>query len=227
MNPKTDLPNIQPPQPLAELAYERLKDSIASGRLDPGEILTENYLAEKLGISRTPTREALLKLSAEGLVTYIPRRGVMINEFNRRDVEEIHELRLALELAVIDTIAQNPSRYDLKGVRRYLKDQARAQKQNDYDAASEANRDFHLELCRLTNNSRMLAILENISIITMAVGARVMQQREGKSAGEHRIILNHIAAGRASAARKAMADHLNRNRDELLRMMDFEPNAAG
>lgn len=227
MNPKTELPNVEPPQPLAELAYERLRDSIVSGRLDPGELLTENYLAEKLGISRTPTREALLKLSAEGLVTYIPRRGVMINEFTRRDIEEIHELRLALELAVIDTIAQNPRQYNLDGVRKHLRDQSHAQKQKDFQAASEANRDFHLELCRITGNRRMLVILENISAITTAVGVRVIQQRKGKSADEHQNILNHIAAGRAASARKAMADHLNRNRDELLRIMDFGTNQPG
>jgi len=99
------LGSISQPIPLAKLAYEKLRDSILDGSLQPGEIYNEKNLAEELGISRTPVREALLELSAQGLVIFLPRRGLIIRHFTKRDIEEVFELRNVIEIAVVERVA--------------------------------------------------------------------------------------------------------------------------
>ena len=75
---------IVQPLPLTRLAYERLRESILSGQMAPGEIYNEMALAKEMGVSRTPVREALLELSSQGLVTFLPRKGVQVNYFTER-----------------------------------------------------------------------------------------------------------------------------------------------
>jgi len=124
MRPK--LKAIPQPLPLSKLVYERLRNSILDGDLKPGEIYNEINLAKDFGISRTPVREALLELSAQGLVTFLPRRGVRINHFTRRDVEEVFELRKAIEIAVVEKISRRSQDVDLTKLERTLDNQLKA-----------------------------------------------------------------------------------------------------
>ena len=117
------LKSIPQPAPLNKLAYEKLRESIMAGHLKPGEIYNEMSLAEELGISRTPVREALVELSAQGLVTFLPRRGVQINAFTERDIEEVFELRKLVELGVIDKIADLIQYCDLDKLEKTIEDQ--------------------------------------------------------------------------------------------------------
>ena len=100
------LRSINQPLPLAKMAYEALRDSILAGELISGEVYNEMALAKELGISRTPVREALLELSTRGLVSFLPRRGVIVKRYTKRDVEEIFELRKAIELAAVEKVAK-------------------------------------------------------------------------------------------------------------------------
>ena len=85
----TTLAAIQQPPALAKIAYEALRDSILAGRLRSSEVYSEKVLADELGISKTPVREALLELSAQGLVQFLPRRGVRVTHFSKKDAQEV------------------------------------------------------------------------------------------------------------------------------------------
>ena len=83
--------------PLRDVVFNTIKDGILSGRLRPGERLLENQLAEELGVSRTPIREALRMLEIENLVDLIPRKGAQVREMSEKDIKDVLEIRKVLE----------------------------------------------------------------------------------------------------------------------------------
>ena len=84
-------------RPLRDLVFEALKDAILTQKLHPGERLLESELADELGVSRTPVREAIRKLEQEGLVVMIPRKGAYVDGISLKDIHEVYEIRAALE----------------------------------------------------------------------------------------------------------------------------------
>ncbi len=208
------LKTIEQPLPLAKMAYQSLRDSILTGDLKPGEIYNEMALAKELGISRTPVREALLELSAQGLVRFLPRRGVMVHAPTRRDIEEIFEVREAVELLAVEKAAQAPQHHDLSGLVEAVEAQERALRQGDFLAFMEADRIFHTAFSELTRNRRLVALIENIRDLMQLVGyhALAVEGRAREVIAEHRRVLEAVKAGKPGAARLAMKEHLTRSK---------------
>lgn len=205
------------PQPLARMAYQALKESITSGKLAPGEIYNEMALAKELNISRTPVREALLELSTNGLVTFLPRKGVVVNQYSTSDVEEIFEVRKAIELFCIEKVTLNHSK-DLKELEKIMADQKRALKIEDMGAFMACDRKFHLTLGLLVNNKRISAILDNLRDMVHLMGLEALAEK-GRSEmvlKEHRKILDAIIAGDVKMARQSMEDHLEKSKEAVL-----------
>jgi len=146
------LQGITQPLSLSKIAYEKLRESILTGQLHPGEIYNEMALAKELGISRTPVREAFLELSSQGLVTFLPRKGVQINRPTNRDIKEIFELRRAIELATIEKVAKASSSHNLTKIEKTLNEQRKAVRNKDLNAFIETDRIFHSIFAELTNN---------------------------------------------------------------------------
>ncbi len=209
---------IRQPLPLAKLAYERLRDSILNGDLKPGEIYKEMNLARDFGISRTPVREALLELSVHGLVTFLPRRGVRINHFTKRDVEEVFELRKAIELAIVEKISRGSKDINLAKLEKTLDKQVMAMKREDRVAFLEEDRVFHATLAKLTQNHRLVSILENIRDMVQMMGLEALTRsgRMEEVVEEHRAVLKFIQQMRELEARQAMDHHLDRSQDAVL-----------
>jgi DNA-binding transcriptional regulator YhcF (GntR family) len=125
-SPMSKLPVIAKPESLAKMARDALLNSILSGELNTDEVYNEMALAKDLGISRTPVREALLELSVLGFIQFIPRRGVVVNRFDRQDIDEIFELRKALETAIVEKAARAVPPADLADIEKTLGDQRAA-----------------------------------------------------------------------------------------------------
>lgn len=205
---------LEQPPPLAKMAYHSLRDSILTGDLKPGEIYNEMALAKELGISRTPVREALLELSTHGLVTFLPRKGVIVNDPSPRDVEELFEVRRAIELAAIEKVSRSAPPCDLGPLEKSLQDQRRALSKGDFLSYMEADRLFHATLSHLANNRRMVAILENIRDLIHLIGYHALAT-EGRGEAvivEHQKVLEALRSGQPSAARKALEYHLDQSR---------------
>jgi len=215
---------IAQPLPLAKIAYETLRDSILNGKLVPGEIYNEMALAKELGISRTPVREALLELSSQGLVTYLPRKGVMIKHYTSRDVEEIFELRSAIELAALEKVVKASPPYDLSKLEKSVNDQRKAWKKGDSDAYIHFDRVFHLAFCEMIGNRRFFSILENIRdlIHLMAIQALEKEGRGEEVIQEHEVVIQAIKEGKQVNARKAMDYHLERSKEAVLEQINLE-----
>lgn len=220
----SNLKAITQPLPLAKIAYESLRDSILTGQLIPGEIYNEMALAKELGISRTPVREALLELSSQGLVTYLPRKGVMIKHYTKRDVEEIFELRKAIELAALEKVVKASPPYDLSKLEKSLNDQRKAWKRNDPDAYIKFDRVFHLAFCEMIGNRRFFSILENIRdlIHLMAIQALEREGRGKEVIQEHAVVIQAIKEGKRGVARKAMDYHLEKSKEAVLEQINSE-----
>lgn len=212
-----NLSAIKQPESLAKMAYEAIRNSILSGQWITGELYNEKAIATDLGISRTPVREALLELASQDLIIFLPRRGLMVNRFTRRDVDEIFELRKAIELTAVEKIAAASPQPDLFEIEESLFKQRKAVKEKDYLAFMEADRLFHTSFSELTHNRRLITIVENLRDMIHLMGYKALSL-EGRSIEvieEHQAIFEATKRGRSAEACKAMAYHLDQSKEAV------------
>ena len=208
---------------LVDDAYERLKAEILENRMPPGFQGTEPEIALRLGMSRTPVREALLKLESDGLVELVPRRGARVLPISLDDMREIYSILSTLESEAAACLAkQEPSLEMLVDLEKATKDMEKALLQDDLDAWAEADERFHRKLLVLSGNKR----LNNIVGTMFDQGHRVrmmtlrLRKRPDKSTKEHRKILEHIISGDPDKARRACRKHRERAAKELLTIIE-------
>lgn len=145
----------------ADAAYQRLKDEILSGEMPPGHQVLEPELALRLGMSRTPVREALVRLQNEGFVDLIPRRGMRVARLSVRDIREITELLAVLETEAAERLASRKlppetlARFDAA-----IAAMDRALEQQDIDAWNKADYSFHLLLIQSCGNRHLIEVAE-------------------------------------------------------------------
>ena len=209
---------IKQPESLAKMAYEAIRQSILSGQWKIGELYNEKAIAADLGISRTPVREALLELASQDLIIFLPRRGLMVNRFTRHDVDEIFELRKAIELAAVEKITVAAPPFDLFEIEEALLSQRKAVKQKNYLAFMEADRLFHTSFSELTKNRRLIAILDNIRDMIHVMGAKALalEGRAVEVIKEHQTIFEAVKKGNIEEARRAMAYHLDQSKEAVV-----------
>ena len=171
---------------LVELAVDRLRRDILSGRTDPGERLVEEQLTRRLGISRAPLREAMRLLAQQGLVEHTPRRGVRVATLSDDDVRELYEVRDVLER---HAIAAMPARPEPAALRAALDVMRKATEADDRLELANAHRRFHVEVVRLSGN-RQLAVLYESVLVRIQLYMAVNMRREAEAAraedGVHR-----------------------------------------
>jgi len=209
---------LKQPESLAKMAYEAIRKSILSGQWKIGELYNEKAIAADLGISRTPVREALLELASQDLIIFLPRRGLMVNRFTHHDVDEIFELRKAIELAAVEKITVADPPFDLFEIEEALLSQRKAVKQKDYFAFMEADRLFHTSFSELTSNRRLIVILDNIRDMIHVMGAKALalEGRAVEVIKEHQTIFEAVKKGNIEEARRAMAYHLDQSKEAVV-----------
>jgi DNA-binding GntR family transcriptional regulator len=212
------LKSLDQPASLSKLAYDAILKSILSNEMQPNEIYNEMMLAKDLGISRTPVREALLELSVQGLVTFLPRKGIVVNRFTENDVDEIFEIRRAIESAAVEKLASADPPPDTRTLQSSLDRQRDAVQKKDYWMYLRADRDFHVTLSKLTGNRRLMAISENIRNMVHLMGTQALELpgRAKAVLEEHERILDAIAKQKPQKAREAILDHLVRSERAVL-----------
>ena len=147
--------------PLRDVVFQTLRQAILRGRLQPGERLMEIHLAQKLGVSRTPVREAIRMLELEGLVSMVPRRGAIVAEITVSDLEDVLEVREALEELAVKKACQNMNEEQLEKLKQAAKRFSDCLEE-DLLASAQADVDFHEIICEATKNKRLVQILNNI-----------------------------------------------------------------
>jgi DNA-binding GntR family transcriptional regulator len=220
---------IERTKSLKEKTYDILKEMILTGRLEPGRLHNEVKLAKELGVSRTPVREALSELRQEGIVDFVPNKGILIREITVKQVQEIFEIRQIIESYVTQAVASRLSAADLKKLDAIIKKQEKLALRNDNQAFIETDRKFHLLLAARLDNRRLGAILENLrdQIHFMGIYAIKKSGRMGQTLTEHIKILAALREGKAKKAQKAMLQHLKNTEKTILELLRVEkPGAA-
>ncbi len=215
------------PVSLEKLAYDAIKEAILAFRLKPGESLVESDLAAQLNISKTPVRDALLRLEKEGLVVKVPYKGATVSEVNQQIMNEIFEIRAVLEglAARLATPFMTPD--DLERASRLVDQHEQVLLRDDPDEASRLNRQFHELIVQQAPNQWLKQILSNLDehLKRYRTLSNFQVGRLGKSIDEHRLILKALCEGQAEQAEQAMRFHLssvavdlnNQDFDELVR----------
>jgi GntR family transcriptional regulator, rspAB operon transcriptional repressor len=199
---------------LSQTVYQLLHDRIATREFGPGQRIRLDDLAARLGVSRTPVREALNQLAGEGLIEVRPRRGTFVARADRQTIEELCQLRLMIDTFVGDLLARRITGPQLRALRALVDKMAllvAGETYLDHGAYLERDRAFHSAIVRFVGNQRLTALYEEVNLPLWLVRA---QQDAGpprdarESLAEHQRILAALAARDPAATVEAMAAHI-------------------
>ncbi len=221
-------------KPLREVVFETLREAIINGVLRPGERLMELQLAEALGVSRTPVREAIRKLELEGFVVMVPRKGAYVAGISLKDITNVFEVRAALEGLAAGLAAERITEEELEELERILVEKAEIIEKGEVARFVECDTRFHDVIYRVSRNQRLVQILSNLRdeinrfrSVSLAYPGRMREALE-----EHRKIVEAIAERDVSLAQAAALEHIENAENSLLeavrgRFKDAEEGGEG
>ena len=196
-------------------AYDILRGMILSGQLEVGQVTSVQDLVERLPFGRSPVRDAILKLNEERLLRVIPRKGIYICGIQMKDLIELAELRLAIELFAIEEAAENYRNAELIDVlERIVALQAECVERGDENSYIAQDERFHLAIVDIVDNDRMREILSDSRRQRIAYGFKglTLHRNLAESLEEHKRILAAIKLGDKQAARQEIIRHLTRTK---------------
>lgn len=209
-------------KPLREVVCEALRQAITDGVLRPGERLMEIQLAEELGVSRTPVREAIRKLELEGFVVMVPRRGTYVADLSIKDVNEVFEVRSALEVLAAGLAAERITEEELEEMERLLVQIGEQIENGDLESLVETDSQFHDILYRASRNDKLVGIINNLREQLTRFRATSMGYpgRMKDMLDEHSRLVEAIAQRNGKLAEKLAAEHLENAEQTLLQDMN-------
>ena len=197
--------------PLRDVVFNTLRQAILRGELKPGERLMEIQLANKLGVSRTPIREAIRKLELEGLVLMIPRRGAEVAEITEKSLRDVLEVRGALEELAVKLASQKITDEQITELRVADKEFEQALNSGDVTVYAEADVKFHDVIYHATDNQRLIQLLFNLREQMYRYRVEYLKREEahGTLLMEHKKIIETIANRDMDAAVDAVCQHID------------------
>lgn len=154
--------NLNEYLPLRDVVFNTLRKAILSGDLKPGERLMEKQLAEKMGVSRTPIREAIRKLELEGFVIMVPRKGAQVAEITEKDIQDVLEVRGALEALAVRLACNKMEEEDLKSLKDTMQGFSSAAENEDLNEMIEKDVEFHDIIFKSAQNEKLIQIVNNL-----------------------------------------------------------------
>ena len=206
-----------------EMAYKAIRQRILDNVYPAGHRALEQEYADELGLSRTPVREALLKLAGEGLVEVIPRHGTRVLPVSTEDMREIYQMLTALEPMAAELVANKKlPAADLKPLIEASRDMSAALKAENLDAWAEADERYHRLLIALAGNRLLADTVQGLwdrahraRMVTLRLRPKPMH-----STAEHNAIVEAIRAGDAKQAARLYRAHRERGSSELLAILE-------
>lgn len=212
---------------IRELVYETLRKAIFEGELKDGDRLVEKELAQRLGVSRTPIREAVRKLDSDGLVEYVPRKGVVVRGITHEMAAEIYAIREALEVAAIPFVVQNITAEEMAELDNLLEEMRRLTDSGSVDELLKVARQFNDTLIGSSRMPHLTKLIDTYQEYQSAL-RRVTLSRELRKPSalqEHEAILQAIHDRDAARAEEKMRQHLRAAREEYLAVFRQEKTA--
>jgi DNA-binding GntR family transcriptional regulator len=204
--------------PLRERAFATLKQRILEGAIPPGTVLSEGRVAVDLGISRTPVREALARLTHEGLAQRFNGRGVIVLELSAKALLDVIEVQACLEQFAITRLLEDGRPLDVADLRREVEQQRQAIEAGDRRLFLEHDRQMHLSIVDRTDNSKLTLMMQNASDLLMYAGYRALRdvERLRETLTEHEALIDAIAMGDLQGALAASGKHIRGAKRRLL-----------
>ncbi len=214
--------DLQNHRPLRELVYEELKRQILRGKITPGTRMMEVELAEEMGVSRTPVREAIRKLEKEGLVTIEPRRGAYASEISVKDMVDVLEVREDLEGFAAFLAAGKITREEVEELKEITRSYSEAVKNNDTEKMITFDESFHKKIVASSGNKTLIQLSETIQ--ELAIRFRYLYyddfSRYVNMPVEHKEILDALTSGNGDMARRSADDHVRKLKEFVIKEGD-------
>jgi len=202
--------NLDSYRPLRELVLDAIREAIINGTLQPRERLMEIQLAEELGVSRTPVREALRNLELEGFVVMVPRKGAYVADLSIKDIVDVFEIRAALEGLAAGLAAERITEEELEEMERLLVEKGEAIKDQDFNRLIEVDTKFHESIYKASRNERLSNIISNLreQIQRFRSMSLMYPGRMRQSLDEHRAIVEAIESRDTQLSRQLAQEHI-------------------
>jgi DNA-binding GntR family transcriptional regulator len=196
---------------LSEQVYQFLRDEILSERATPGTELSEVALAETLGISRGPVREAMGRLRAEGLVEVRPRRGAVVASLSKREFQEAYQVRGALEVLAVREATPRCTEGSFAAIDALMAEMDQRAAENDEAGFFALNRRLHRAICELSGNETLLEMYDRLIARMVRYSHRSATLRGDlvSSLAEHKMIIDAMRRGDVDDAGTLMQEHID------------------
>jgi DNA-binding GntR family transcriptional regulator len=205
------------PLNLTDLAYNSIKNSMLTGSFEVHTRLTEDFLSNELGISKSPVREALNRLEAEGLVRIESRRGAYIRRFSPKEVKDLYDLREELEVYVLKVAVLSPRLF--QELATSIDKSCSLLKANEKQQYIEEDVRFHMSLANATANSQLCRVLQNLQHQIWLCRCSTYNLSSSVAADFHQRIVDALQEGDRVKAQTAMREHISHVRQRLLEFL--------
>lgn len=210
--------------PLRDVVFNTLRQAILTGELKPGERLMEIHLANKLGVSRTPIREAIRKLELEGLVTMIPRRGAEVAQITGKSLQDVLEVRRSLDALCVELACDRISAEEIQRLEAACKAFEEATRKKDIREIAAADVTLHDIIVQATGNKRLVQLVNNLAeqmyryrfeyIKDFSMHERLIE--------EHRVIFEAISSKDKKTAAAAAVIHIDNQMETIARQLHLD-----
>ncbi len=210
--------------PLRDVVFNTLRQAILTGELKPGERLMEIHLANKLGVSRTPIREAIRKLELEGLVTMIPRRGAEVAQITEKSMNDVLEVRRALDALCVELACERITPEDTERLKLACEAFETAVKTRDIKQIARADVELHDIIVQATGNQRLIQLINNLSEQMYRYRFEYIKDisQHQRLIDEHRMIYEAIVKNDKEAASQAAHVHIDNQKKAIIAQIRSE-----
>ena len=216
--------NMQKHKPLRELVYEELRMLIMTGKIKPGTRMMETDLAENMGVSRTPVREAIRQLEKDRLVTIEPRRGAYVSDISPIDMEDMLFVREPLEGIATLLATKNMTEEELQALVEVNQQYEEAYQKGEREELIKLDTLFHNLIAEGSHNNYLISILKNLQ--EQVLRFRYIYFQSGKRAAdvinEHQLILDNMKNRNQEAAKQYSIEHIEKLRKSIVKEEDFQ-----
>ena len=207
--------------PLRDVVFNTLRQAILTGELKPGERLMEIHLANKLGVSRTPIREAIRKLELEGLVTMIPRRGAEVAQITGKSLQDVLEVRRSLDALCAELACERISDAEIAALEAACKEFEEATYTRDARVIAVADVALHDIIIKATDNNRLVQLVNNLAEQMYRYRFEYIKDysMHGRLVEEHRVIFEAIRKKDKVTAAAAAVTHIDNQMESIARQL--------
>lgn len=208
--------------PLRDVVFKTLRQAILTGELKPGERLMEIHLANHLGVSRTPIREAIRMLELEGLVMMVPRKGAEVSRISKQDISDVLEVRSSIDALAVRLACERITSEELQKLEKAFRTFKQSVRLGDLSKVADADVEFHNIITHASKNKRLVQMVNHIAERIYRYRIEYIKDTgtHAQLIEEHEAILNCVKAGDEGAAEQAILNHIRNQEQSIINQLE-------